>query len=282
MCIKLDLAKAYDSVRWDFLEAALRCLRFPEMVIKLLMECVSGAKFSVLVNGAAEGFFKGTRGLRQGCPLSPYLFAIVMEFFSVMMNHYASTNMIPSPFVKKGVIISHLMFANYLIVFSKATIGAAANLKHFLQHFRDFIGLGVNWLKSAIFYANCHEEDQTAISSILAIQRGTHPIRYLGVPLSSKRLNFNDCQSLLAKVQQRLSGWKAKVISYASRLELIKSTLSSFHLFWATVFLLPQLVLHALDRQIRDFFWNYWASSYLHPIAWSTICQPAAMGGLSV
>ncbi|XXG82825.1 hypothetical protein AAC387_Pa10g0712 [Persea americana] len=63
MCIKLDLAKAYDSVRWDFLEAVLRSFRFPEMIIKLLMECVSGANFSVLVNGAAEGFFKGTRGL---------------------------------------------------------------------------------------------------------------------------------------------------------------------------------------------------------------------------
>jgi len=83
-------------------------------------------------------------------------------------------------------------------------------------------------------------------------------------------------------VQQRLSGWKAKVISYAGRFELIKSTLSSFHLFWVTVFLLSQSVLHALDRQIRDFFWNCWSSSYLHPIAWSTICQPVAMGGLGV
>ena len=90
-------------VRWDFLEAALRCLRFLEMIIKLLMECVSGAKFSVLVNGAAEGFFKGTRGLRQGCPLSPYLFALIMEFFSIMMTQYASTNMIDSiSFCEKG------------------------------------------------------------------------------------------------------------------------------------------------------------------------------------
>ncbi|XXG82820.1 hypothetical protein AAC387_Pa10g0707 [Persea americana] len=122
-------------------------------------------------------------------------------------------------------------------------------------------------------------EIQSAISSLLEVQRATLPIRYLGVPLSSKRLNFNNCQPLLAKVQQRLSGWKAKVISYAGRLELIKSTLSSFHLFWATVFLLPQSIL---DRQIRDFFWNCWSSSYLHPIAWSTICQPVAVGGLGI
>ena len=144
MCINLDLVKAYDSVRWDFLEAALRYLRFLERAIKILMKCVSGAQFSVLVNGAAEGFFKGTRGLRQDCPLSPFLFAIVMEFFSLMMNQYASANLIPSPFVKRDVIISHLMFADDLIVFSKASTGAAANLRHFLHHFKEFTGLGVN------------------------------------------------------------------------------------------------------------------------------------------
>jgi len=142
MCIKLDLPKAYDSVRWDFLEAALRCLHFPEMVIKVLMECVSGAQFSVLVNGTAEGFFKGTHGLQQGCPLSPNLFAIVMEFFSVMMNQYVAANMIPSPFVKKGVIVSHLMFADDLIVFSKATTGTATNLKRFFSTLKILQGLG--------------------------------------------------------------------------------------------------------------------------------------------
>eukprot|EP00268_Persea_americana_P049222 TRINITY_DN5259_c0_g2_i2.p1 TRINITY_DN5259_c0_g2~~TRINITY_DN5259_c0_g2_i2.p1 ORF type:complete len:179 (+),score=24.04 TRINITY_DN5259_c0_g2_i2:77-538(+) len=116
---------------------------------------------------------------------------------------------------------------------------------------------------------------------MLNVQKATLPIRYLGVPLSSKKLNFNNCQPLFTKVQQRLSSWKANVISYAGRLELIKSTLSSFHLFWTTVFLLPQASLHALDRQTRDFFWNCW-SSYLHPIAWSSICQPVSMGGLGV
>ena len=86
MCIKIDLAKAYDSIRWEFLEAALKCLKFPDHIIRLLMECVTGAQFSVLVNGSVEGFFKSTRGLRQGCPLSPFLFAIAMEFFSIMMD----------------------------------------------------------------------------------------------------------------------------------------------------------------------------------------------------
>ena len=125
-----------------------------------------------------------------------------MEFFSVMMSKYASSSLIHSPFGKSGLNISHLTFADDLIVFSKASTVAIANLKHFLDYFKEFTGLGINWTKSVIFFANCVDEEQIAISSLLNVTQSNPPIRYLGVPLSSKKLNFNDCQPLLAKVQQ--------------------------------------------------------------------------------
>ena len=93
------------------------------------------------------------------------------------------------------------MFADDLIVFSRANTFATANLKHFLDHFKMFTGLGVNWAKSAIFFANCHEEDQQAISGLLNIPKSNFPVRYLGIPLSPKKLKFMDCQPLLAKIQ---------------------------------------------------------------------------------
>ncbi|MFX5245330.1 hypothetical protein ABTD35_21360, partial [Acinetobacter baumannii] len=71
-----------------------------------------------------------------------------------MMDNYAASHLIPSPFVKPTITISHLMFADDLIVFSKASLLAAANLKHFLEQFKRFTGLGVNWSKSALFLAN--------------------------------------------------------------------------------------------------------------------------------
>lgn len=282
MCIKLDLAKAYDSVRWGFLEASLQVVHFLAHFIKLIFECVTEAQFSILVNGSFESYFEGTRGLRQGCPPSPFLFTIVMEFFSLMMDRYAASHMIPSPFVKGNIIVSHLMFADYLIVFSKASPSAAANLKHFLENFKIFTGLGVNWSKSALFFANCSQEEEMAISSILNILPAKLPIRYLGFPLSSKKLNFNDCHPIMSKIQQWLASWKAKALSYAGRVELIKSTLSYFHLYWASIYLLPQAVLHALDHQVRNFFQNCWSSKYIHPIAWDSICQPISMGGLGI
>ena len=154
MGLKIDLTKAYDSVRWDFLEVALVCMRFPTHFIKLIMACVADAHYSVLVNGSSEGYFKGTRGLRQGCPLSPFLFTIVMEFFSTMMTKYASSQLVPTPFHKNQVAISHLMFVDDLFVFCKATDVTTVNLKHFLDNFKIFSGLGVNWGKSAVFFSN--------------------------------------------------------------------------------------------------------------------------------
>lgn len=76
----------------------LNCMHSPLHIIKLIMACVTDAQFSVMVNGSFEGHFKGTGGLGQGRPLSPFLFAMVMEFFSIMMSKYDSSNLIPTHF----------------------------------------------------------------------------------------------------------------------------------------------------------------------------------------
>lgn len=98
-----------------------------------------------------------------------------------------------------------------------------------------------------------------AITSILNIPEAYVPIQYLGIPLSSKRPTFLNCLLHIEKTQQRFSCWKSKCLSYAKRVELIHSTLSSLHIFWATVDFFPKSTLRVLDRYIRDFFWNWWS-----------------------
>ncbi|XP_074304025.1 uncharacterized protein LOC141638510 [Silene latifolia] len=80
--LKVDLQKAYDSVSWAFLEQMMNSLNFPNHMIHLIMECVSTATYSLVLNGDTFGHFKGEKGLRQGDPLSPLLFTVAMEYFS--------------------------------------------------------------------------------------------------------------------------------------------------------------------------------------------------------
>ena len=86
MCLKLDIVKAYDTLRCDFLESALLSMNFTHHLIGLIMACVKDLHFSVLINGKAAGYFRSSKGLRQDCPLSPFRFTITMEFFSAMLS----------------------------------------------------------------------------------------------------------------------------------------------------------------------------------------------------
>ena len=84
--MKVDIKKAYDSVSWDFLIDALKLLNFPEKLIGWIRECVSSPAYSIILNGQMHGFFKGEKGLRQGDPLSPYLFTLVMQVLPLMIK----------------------------------------------------------------------------------------------------------------------------------------------------------------------------------------------------
>lgn len=88
--LKVNFMKAYDTVRWDFVGVVLNILGFPERVVQWIRECISTPRFYISINGELNGFFPGERGLRQGDPMSPYIFVLVMEAFSGLLSYMAN------------------------------------------------------------------------------------------------------------------------------------------------------------------------------------------------
>lgn len=205
------------------------------------MQCIKVPRFSILVNGNSSGFFISTRDLRQGSPISPYLFYIVMEFFSASWNSCVINGSIRSPFKTKDITISHLLFADDVMIFSKTSPSVAQSIVFFLEEFNGATGLIINSSKSSIFFSNRAREEQQCTAATLSFQIEKLPVHYLGLPLFSSRLKLVDCNPLLEKIRRSLAGWKAKTISIAGRLQLIKATLSTFHSYKGSSFLLPKV-----------------------------------------
>jgi hypothetical protein len=132
MAIKLDMSKAYDRVEWSYLEAIMRRMGFGEQWIKLIMTCVRSVSYSILINGTPYGKILPTRGLRQGDPLSPYLFLLVVEGLSSMLTKAEAEGRITGvPIAVGGTRLSHLLFADDSLLFCRATFSewmACSNL----------------------------------------------------------------------------------------------------------------------------------------------------------
>ena len=123
MAVKLDISKAYDRVEWSYLEAIMRKMGFHERWIVLMMMCVSTVSYLVLINGEPKGKIVPLRGIRQGDPISPYLFLLCTEGLSAMLKKEESEGHIKGVAICRGALrVSHLLFADDSIIFCRASI----------------------------------------------------------------------------------------------------------------------------------------------------------------
>lgn len=118
----------------------------------------------------------------------------------------------------------------------------------------------------------------------MGFEEGFLPVRYLGVPLVTSRLQHRDCLPLIDKMEKHLSSWKNRCLSYAGKLQLVISVPSSMQVYWASVFILPSSVLKAMEKLMRSFLW---ASGDLVKgqvkVAWNDVCnKPKEDGGLII
>ncbi|XP_020258369.1 uncharacterized protein LOC109834759 [Asparagus officinalis] len=133
--LNIDLRKEFDTISWEFIREMLIGLKFSENMISWIMECISTPKFSISINGILHGYFHGARGLRQGDPLSPYLFVIGIEYLSRKLSMLKEDGFYKFHPKCSGLNITHLVFTDDLLMLGKADMGTISRLKNFLTEF---------------------------------------------------------------------------------------------------------------------------------------------------
>nr|GEW13022.1 hypothetical protein [Tanacetum cinerariifolium] len=165
---------------------------------------------------------KGKRGLRQGDPLSPYLFTLVMEVLTLILHKRVSAAdsfAFHKYYDRLGLV--NVCFADDLFIFARGDVNSAKVIMESLDEFKNVSGLVPSLPKSTAFFCNVPSHVMQAILQIMPFSEGTLPVIYLGVPLISSRLFNRDYKYLVEKAKNRIGDWKNKSLSYAGRLQLL-------------------------------------------------------------
>lgn len=184
MAVKTDITKAYDRLEWKFLEETMKRMGFHTKWIRWIMTCVTSVSFSVLINGVPEGQIIPQRGLRQGDPLSPYLFILCAEVLSHLMRRaMADRSLLGVKIAEQAPAVNHLLFADDSLFFSLANPRAGRQLKQILSLYESVSGQAVNLNKSSItFGKNVSDHVKQRMTNLLGINNDGGHGRYLGLP----------------------------------------------------------------------------------------------------
>lgn len=142
--IKVDIAKAFDTLSWDFILSCLQGLQLPSKFISWIKACICTTCFMVGYNGMVNSYFKGKRGLRQGDPLSPYLFIMAMNCLSMMLNQAAANERINYHAKCDAMKLTHLSFADDLLIFIDGSLRSVQNVLQALKEFEGLVSLSVS------------------------------------------------------------------------------------------------------------------------------------------
>ncbi|XP_010419362.1 PREDICTED: uncharacterized protein LOC104705067 [Camelina sativa] len=280
--LKVDLRKAFDSVRWDFVISALRAIQLPERFINWVYQCISTPSFTVCVNGCHGGFFKSSKGLRQGDPLSPYLFVLAMEVFSKLLQTRFDAGYIQYHPKASDLSISHLMFADDVMIFFDGGHSSLHGICETLDDFASWSGLKVNKDKSQLFHGGL-ENNGSLMLETYGFPLGALPIRYLGLPLMHRRLRIAEYEPLLEKISSKFRSWVTKSLSFAGRLQLISSVIFGSINFWMSTFILPKGCIKRIESLCARFLWSGNIDEGKGAkVVWEVVCLPKSEGGLGL
>ncbi|XP_022027924.1 uncharacterized protein LOC110929112 isoform X1 [Helianthus annuus] len=280
MFFKVDISKAYDSVSWVFLDSIMSQMNFPRRWRSWIMATLHSARASVLVNGSPSMEFQCTRGLRQGDPLSPFLFVIAMEALTGIMKEAVTVGLFNGiQCTNEGPCLSHFSYADD-VMFLGGYLNVI-NLRRILCCFYLTSGLKVNLAKCSVYGIGVSDQEVQSMAGLLNCKPGVFPFKHLGLLVGANMNLVRNWKSVVEIFRNRLSIWKAKHLSYGGRITLLKSVLNSLPTYYFSLFKAPVQVLESLERIRRVFFWGgSEEKAKMNWVAWEKTIGPIEYGGL--
>jgi hypothetical protein len=277
------MAKAYDRLEWSFINNTLTTMGFPSNLIQTIMNCVSTVSFSILVNGQPCHYFKPNRGIKQGDPLSPYLFILCADVFSGLITKAQNHSTINGIAIAQNAPkVSHLFFADDSIIFCRAKKEEAIQLKAIFDEYQRISGQQINMSKSEMtFSPNIQQAIKNDFKEFLPLTITSTIAKYLGMPTQighSKQAGFN---YIMDRIQKKLKGWKERCLSFAGRSTLISAVIQAIPTYLMSCFLLPRNMCDKIERSMSKFWWG--SSDSNHKIHWKArkdLFQSKLAGGL--
>ncbi|GAU43110.1 hypothetical protein TSUD_373050 [Trifolium subterraneum] len=281
---KVDFEKAYDSVDWGFLEYMLGRCGFCEKWIGWTRGCVFAGNLSVLVNGSPTPEINIQRGLKQGDPLAPFLFLLVVEGFSGVMRRAVELNLFKGFNIGRGLVeISHLQYADDTLCIGEASVENLWSLKAILRGFEMVSGLKVNFWKSGLMGINVSPTFLTMAATFLNCRLGSIPFKYLGLPVGANPKNGSTWEPLLDHLRKRLNSWRNKHISFGGRIVMLNAVLNAIPIFYLSLLKMPVNVWKQVVRLQRVFLWGgVKGGNKIKWVKWSVVCRAKNKGGLGV
>lgn len=279
--IKLDFHKAFDSVSWTALAAILRAKGFPPIWCRWVDHLNSSASSAVLLNGKPGPWFQCRQGLRQGDPFSPYLFILVADVLKRLIIQASANGLLSHP-IADDIPCTVLQYADDTLIVLPPDAAQLQTLKHILLQFSEATGLTINFHKSTFAPIHVDPELSTSLAAILGCPVATFPQSYLGLPLSTHKLNLADFFFIIDKVDRRLAGWRGLLLSLAGRAILVRSVLRALPIYAMSVLLLPAGTVQEIEKRCRAFFWTGQdtVTGGNCKVAWDIVCAPFINGGL--
>lgn len=225
MALKMDISKAYDRVEWPFLISIMVKMGFTQRWIDRIMNYIYSSELSILVNGQSTPSFKTNRGLRQGCPLAPYLFLLCSEWLAGLLKQQVTSNRFKGvQCTRTSPIISHLFFADDSLILGSADIQNCNIIRDTLSMYAEASGQMINLQKSSItFNPNMTSTQKAQVFQILGMPPNESRELYLGLPTFVGRSKNKVFDGVKQRIFKKLQTWRSNLFSMAGREVLIKA-----------------------------------------------------------